>query len=158
MTVCAPLPPATPATASQLLDIAVAAISAGDAQDGADLVYQAARRAVAGAAARHGIKCETDQDINDFLHRMDCIPLPPDGHDVSQTTRHYRHHLNGRATRYLSRFRVAQSYQEHAATPQASQLAEPNRYWGPDEYLMFIPPVRELIEWLEQEPLPEVPQ
>ncbi len=128
-------------TAKQVLDRAEAAIAAGDVRYGARLAYEAAMQAVNEAARRMGRKTgHTSEQIWDLMRALDGITLdhwPEPGADCPPL-------------RHMGYYGVAESFLKHAETPLEVQLDDPEQYWQPDEYALFLGPVRALLEMLAE--------
>ena len=135
----------TPAAASNSLAEetfaeASAALDAGHYQHGASLAYQAAVQAVREAAGRLGMPSETREELKAVVHKLD-------GYDPEEAWQAY---LADPTTiidlpLHSGYFMVAESFKEHAETPLEVQARDTERYWEPEEYAIFLDPVRELI-------------
>ena len=119
---------------------ASAALDAGDYQHGASLAYQAAVQAVQEAAVRLGMPSETREELKAVVHKLD-------GYDPEEAWQAY---LADPTTiidlpLHTAYFGVAESFKEHAEIPLEVQARDTERYWEPEEYAIFLEPVRELI-------------
>lgn len=119
---------------------ASAALDAGDYQHGANLAYQAAVQAVREAADRLGMPSDTREELKAVVHKLD-------GFDPEAAWQAY---LADPTTTialplHSGYFGVAESFKEHAEIPLEVQARDTERYWQPEEYAIFLDPVRELI-------------
>ncbi len=127
----------------QLLEEAEAAFEMGDVLCGARMAYEGAMQAVKAAAARKGLACDTREDVWDMMRTLDGIERPGPGNwpDFGR---------DGPPLRHMGHYGVAESFLKHATTPMHVQRDDPEFYWQPDDYAMFLGPVRELIKMLAE--------
>ena len=123
----------------QLLDDAAALFEIGDVLCGARLAYEAGMLAVNEAARRMGRKAiHTSEQAWDMMRDLDGITLgywPAPGEEWP-------------LLRHMGHYGVVESFLKHAKTPLHVQQDDPELYWQPDDYLMFLEPVRELVKML----------
>ena len=134
------------ATPIETLEAASAEIAAGRVQKGARLAYEAAFRAVANAAKRHDRPCETIEDARDFVRWLDGLPTKPG--NWLKDTRIFDWVNDDQAPQlpipeFIGAFGVAEEFKRHGEVPL--ELT----HWEPDEYVIFLPAVRELVEKVE---------
>ena len=134
------------ATPIETLEAASAEIAAGRVQKGARLAYEAAFRAVANAAKRHKRPCETIEDARDFVRWLDGLPTKPG--NWLKDTRIFDWVNDDQAPQppipeFIGAFGVAEEFKRHGEAPL--ELT----HWEPDEYVIFLPAVRELVEKVE---------
>ena len=125
----------------QLLDEAAALFEIGDVLCGARLAYEGAMQAVKAAAKRKGLACDTREDVWEMMYALDGIKKPGPGQwpDFDEDRPPLRH---------MGHYGVVESFQKHAKTPLHVQQDDPELYWQPDDYSMFLGPVRELVKML----------
>ena len=133
-------------TPMETFDAAAAHIAAGQVREGARLAYDAAFRAVAEAARRHGRPCETMEDAQNFVRWLDGLPTEPD--DWLKDAAIFDWVYDDQAPQlpipeFIGAFGVAETFKRHGESP-----AEFTN-WEPDEYVIFLPAVRWLIEELK---------
>ena len=130
-------------SAEQLLHEAEAAFEIGDVLCGARLAYAGAMQAVKAAAERKGFACDTREDVWDMMRTLDGIERPGPGNWPEFGE-------NGPLLRHMGHYGVAESFLRHAKTPLHVQRDDPEFYWQPDDYVMFLEPVRELVKMLAE--------
>ena len=127
--------------AEELLDEAAALFKIGDVLCGARLAYEGAMLAVKAAAKRNGFACDTQEDVWEMMYALDGIKRPGPGQwpefDADRPP-----------LRHMGHYGVVESFQKHAKTPLRVQQDDPEQYWQPDDYAMFLEPVRELVKML----------
>ncbi len=133
-------------TPMETLDAAADHIAAGRVQEGARLAYDAAFRAVADAARRHNRHCKTVADAREFVRWLDGLPTEPG--DWPRNTAIFDWVTDDQAPQlpipeFVGAFNVAEEFKRHGESP--AELT----HWQPDEYVIFLPAVRELIEKVE---------
>ena len=133
-------------TPMETLDAATAHIEIGQVREGARLAYDAAFRAVAEAARRHNRPCENIQDARDFVRWLDGLPTEPD--DWLKDAPIFDWLNDDHAPQlpipeFIAAFDVAEQFKRHAEAPV--ELT----HWQPDEYVIFLPGVRWLVEELK---------
>ncbi len=127
--------------AEQLLDEAAALFEIGDVLCGARLAYEGAMQAVKAAAKRKGFACDTREDVWEMMYALDGIKKPGPGQwpDFDEDRPPLRH---------MGHYGVVESFQKHANTPLRVQQDDPERYWQPEDYALYLGPVRELVKML----------
>ena len=143
-----------------LLATAEREIGKGNLREGAGLVWKAAMEALAAAAKRHGMPCGNRDESRRFVKYLDELELRgmapshdlgPFGGDVP-TDQHIDmvSELSGvNFPRNLAAFRLAESYQEHR---EGLGEREGTEYeWEPDEYALYLEPMRDFIESLNSQ-------
>ena len=127
--------------AEQLLDEAAALFEIGDVLCGAKLAYEGAMQAVKAAAKRKGFACDTREDVWGMMYALDGIKKPGPGQwpDFDGDRPPLRH---------MGHYGVVESFQKHAKTPLRVQQDDPERYWQPEDYALYLGPVRELVKML----------
>lgn len=127
--------------AEQLLDEAAALFEIGDVLCGARLAYEGAMQAVKAAAKRKGFACDTREDVWEMMYALDGIKKPGPGQwpEFDEDRPPLRH---------MGHYGVVESFLEHAKTPLRVQQDDPERYWQPEDYALYLGPVRELVKML----------
>ena len=133
-------------TPMETFEAASAEIAAGRVQEGARLAYEAAFRAVADAAKRHQRPCKTVEDARDFVRWMEGFPDEP--FNWVKDSRIFDWVKDDNAPQLpipelIGAFSVAESFKHHGESPL--ELT----HWEPDEYAIFLPSIRFLVEELE---------
>ena len=134
------------ATPIETLEAASAEIAAGRVQKGARLAYEAAFRSVADAARRHGRPCETIEDARDFVRWMEGFPDEPFNWVKDSPLFDWLKDENAPLLpipEFIGAFSVAESFKHHGEAPL--ELT----HWEPDEYAIFLPSIRFLVEEME---------
>lgn len=128
-------------SAEQLLDEAEASFEIGDVLCGARLAYEGAMQAVNAAARRMGRKTiQTSEQAWEMMRSLDGLN-PGEWPALDK---------NMPLLRHMSYYGVAESFLKHATTPLHVQRDDPECYWQPDDYAMFLEPVRELVKMLAE--------
>ena len=133
-------------TPMETFDAASANIADGRVQEGARLAYEAAFQAVADAAKRHRRPCKTIEDARDFVRWMEGFPDEP--FDWAKDSRVFDWVKDDNAPQlpipeFIGAFDIAESFKHHGESPL--ELT----HWEPDEYVIFLPAIRFLVEELE---------
>ena len=110
-----------------LLDTADRAFDADDLREGARLMWEASRVAIAAVAQKLGMPADTYDDIKQVVFHLDGINA--------------KERLNGYPEYYAS-FSVVQAFKEHAET---YEWELPEFEWEPDEYHMYRPLVKRFV-------------
>ncbi len=127
--------------ADQLLDEAAALFETGDVLCGAKLAYEGAMQAVKVAAKRKGFACDTREDVWEMMYALDGIKRPGPGQ--------WPEFDEGRPPlRHMGHYGVVESFEKHSKTPLRVQQDDPELYWQPEDYALYLDPVRELVKML----------
>lgn len=134
------------ATPIETLEAASEEIAAGRVQEGARLAYDAAFQAIADAAQRHDRPCETIEDARDFVRWMEGLPTEP--FDWFKDTPIFDWIKDDNAPQlpipeFIGAFSVAEEFKRHAESPLEFTS------WQPEEYVIFLPAIRQLVEEME---------
>lgn len=132
-------------------------IARGNYHKGAGLVWQAAMEALAAAAERHGMPCGNREEARQVAKRLDAIAIrgwspssdpgpvggvPPEDQQVAEAAAPevlaFPWNLAG--------FRLAESFREQCQN--SDELTGTEFQWEPEEFLIFLDPVRGFIESL----------
>lgn len=116
--------------AQTLLAAADRAFDAGDLREGARLMWEASKVAIAAVAQKLGMPCDTYEDIKQVIFHLDGI-------DEKGNLSGYPH--------YYARFSAAKGFKEHAET---DEWELPEFEWEPDEYHLYRPSVEQLVAML----------
>lgn len=116
--------------AQTLLAAADRAFDAGDLREGARLMWEASKVAIASVARKLDMPCKTYEDIKQVIYRLDGI-------DEEGCFEGYPH--------YSAKFGVARGFKEHAET---DEWELPEFEWEPDEYHMYRPSVKKFVAML----------
>ena len=138
----------------RLLAMGEREIGKGNLREGAGLVWQAVMEALAATAKHHGMPCRNREEARLFAKHLDLVrPIrllrsddpgsiggitpPADEHIVMRSepdTAEYWHQL---------RFDLADSFREH--NEDLEDFSDTEFEWEPDEYAVFLEPVRSFI-------------
>ena len=143
----------------RLLAQAEEEIARGNYHKGAGLVWQATMAALAAVAERHGMPCRDREEARLVAKRLDRIgkaiwgpsrdPGPVDGgvpddvHTVALTEPDVSDYW------YQLRFDLADSFREHYE--DLEDFSGTQFEWEPDEYVVYLEPVRSFIESLNRQ-------
>ena len=143
----------------RLLAQAEEEIARGNYHKGAGLVWQATMAALAAVAERHGMPCSDREEASLVAKRLDRIrptisgqsrdPGPMDGgvpdnqHTVALTEPDVSDYW------YQLRFDLADSFREHYE--DLEDFSGTEFEWEPDEYVVYLEPVRSFIESLNRQ-------
>lgn len=116
--------------AHTLLDAADRAFDVGDLREGARLMWEASKVAIAAVAQKLDMPCDTYEDIKQVIFHLDGI-------DEKGNLSGYPH--------YSAKFGVARGFKEHAET---DEWELPEFEWEPDEYHMYRPSVKKFVAML----------
>ena len=140
-----------------LLATAEREIANGNLKEGAGLVWQATMEALAAAAERYGMPCNNRDEARLFAKYLDAEepPGPLISHDpgpMAGVMPEDQYFTPAEAStslnfpRNLAAFRLAESFQEHCAGLGNREGTEYE--WEPDEFVFYLEPMRDFIEYL----------
>lgn len=142
-----------------LLAAAEREIGRGNHLRGAELVWQATMEAVSAAAARHGMPCRDREEARRFVKHLDNLAGPlgagfepgPIGKGVAAGQQTALPGAEG-ALQFphynLAAFSTAESFREHYESREELEGSE--FQWEPDEYAVFLDPVRGFVASLNR--------
>ena len=143
-----------------LLAAAEREISQGNHLKGAELVWQATMAAVSAAAARHGIPCRNREEARQFVKQLDNLAEPSRiGSDPGPVGRITSADLTSADSATpedlafpwnLAGFGVADSFRNQYENRDA--LSGTEFQWEPEEFAIFLDPVRYFIATLSGNP------
>lgn len=122
-------------------------IAAGYYREGSATVYQAAFTALREVAARRGWVCETYEDADDIIYRLDGIePMET----ASAAIRYADEHVDDPLPVYSLLFINVICFKHHAATTSPDGTL-PVVFWEPEDYVRSLPLVKKFIDLLALE-------
>ena len=123
-------------------------IADGQYQEGSATVYQAAFTALQEVAARRGWVCETYEDADDIIYRLDGVENPPES--AAEAIMQARARINVPLPVYSLLFTTVYCFKHHSAT-RSPDGTLPTTFWEPDDYVRSLPLVKKFIELLAAE-------
>ena len=146
----------TTPTHSEVLDAAYAMlsegereISAGHYREGSASVYQAAFTALRAVADRRGWPCETEEDVDDIINRLDGVEPLPD--DAAEAIKVAFERVDDPLPVYSTLFINVACFKLHSATVFRDGISLPVTFWEPEDYVKSLPLVKKFIDLLESE-------
>ena len=150
----------TTPTHSEVLDAAYALlaegereISAGHYREGSANVYQAAFAALRAVADSRGWPCETEEDVDDIIHRLDGVEPLPD--DAAEAIKVAFERVDDPLPVYSTLFINVACFKLHSATVFRDGVSLPVYFWEPEDYTKSLPLVEKFIDLLRSELLAE---
>ena len=140
--------PETADTPLALLARGECQIAAGKYRDGSATVYQAAFTALQKVAARRGWVCETYEEANDIIYRLDGVEPPAES--VVEEMKRIRERRNEPLPVYSLLFTTVYCFKHHGATTSPDGTL-PTTFWEPDDYVRSLPLVKKFIDLLATE-------
>ena len=129
-------------------------IAAGQYREGSATVYQAAFTALREMAARRGWVCETYEDADAIIYRLDGVE-PPSESAVEDLKRAFER-VNDPLPIYSLLFTTVYCFKHHGATIFRDGESLPVTFWEPGDYVRSLPLVKKFIDLLAMEPKAEV--
>ena len=123
-------------------------IAAGQYREGSATVYQAAFTALREVAARRGWTCETYEEANDIIYRLDGVEPPAES--VVEEMKRIRERRNEPLPVYSLLFTTVYCFKHHSAETSPDGTL-PTTFWEPDDYVRSLPLVRKFIDLLASE-------
>jgi hypothetical protein len=143
-----PTYPETADTPLALLAKGEGQIAAGRYREGSATVYQAAFTALREVAARRGWACETYEDADAIIYRLDGVEPPPES--VVEEMKRIRERRNEPLPVYSLLFTTVYCFKHHGAETSPDG-ALPTTFWEPDDYVRSLPLVKKFIDLLVAE-------
>ena len=145
--------PATIAAAYELLADGKRQIARGQYQEGSASVYQAAFTALRAVADSRGWPCETEEDVDDIIHRLDGVEPLPD--DAAEAIKVAFERVDDPLPVYSTLFINVACFKLHSATVFRDGVSLPVYFWEPEDYTKSLPLVEKFIDLLRSELLAE---
>ena len=123
-------------------------IADGQYREGSATVYQAAFAALQEVAARRAWACETYEEANDIIYRLDGVEPPAES--VVEEMKRIRERRNEPLPVYSLLFTTVYCFKHHGATTSPDG-ALPTTFWEPDDYVRSLPLVKRFIDLLATE-------
>ena len=123
-------------------------IAAGRHREGSAAVYQAAFAALREVAQRRGWPCETHEDADYMIYRLDGVePLAT----AAEALKYASEHINDPIPVYSRLFVSVMGFKYHGATtcPDGTPAVT---FWEPEDYDRSLPKVKKFIDLLASEP------
>lgn len=147
----------TTPTHSEALDAAYALLAEGERQiaagqyrEGSASVYQAAFTALRTVADSRGWACETEQDVDDIIHRLDGVEPLPD--DVAEAIKVAFEPVDDPLPVFSILFSTTVlCFKLHSATVFRDGVSLPVYFWEPEDYTKSLPLVEKFIDLLKSE-------
>lgn len=146
----------TTPTHSEVLDAAYAMlsegereISAGRYREGSASVYQGALIALRAVADSRGWPCETEEDVDDIINRLDGVEPLPD--DAAEAIKVAFERVDDPLPVYSTLFINVACFKLHSATVFRDGISLPVTFWEPEDYVKSLPLVKKFIDLLESE-------
>lgn len=145
-------------THSESIDTAYALLAEGERQiaggqyrEGSASVYQAAFTALRAVAARRGWVCETYEDADAIIYKLDSVDPPPES--VVEELKRIRERRNEPLPVYSLLFTTVYCFKHHGAETSPDGPL-PTTFWEPDDYVRSLPLVKKFIALLASEEQP----
>ena len=145
----------TTLTHSETLDAAYALLAEGERQiaagrfrEGSASVYQAAFTALRQVAARRGWVCETYEDADDIIYRLDGVEPPAE--TAVEDMEWIREHIDDPLPVYSLLFTTVYCFKHHSRT-RSPDGTLPTTFWEPPDYVKSLPLVKKFIDLLQSE-------
>ena len=123
-------------------------IAAGQYREGSATVYQAAFTALREMAARRGWVCETYEDADAIIYRLDGVEPPSES--AVEDLKRAQERINDPIPVYSLLFTTVYCFKHHGATTSPDGLL-PTTFWEPDDYVRSLPLVNKFIDLLASE-------
>ena len=123
-------------------------IAAGQYREGSATVYQAAFAALQEVAARRGWVCETYEDADAIIYRLDGVEPPAES--VVEEMKRIRERRNEPLPVYSLLFTTVYCFKHHGTTTSPDGSL-PTTFWEPDDYVRSLPLVKKFIDLLAAE-------
>ena len=123
-------------------------IAAGQYREGSATVYQAAFAALQEVAARRGWVCETYEDADAIIYRLDGVEPPAES--VVEEMKRIRERRNEPLPVYSLLFTTVYCFKHHGATTSPDGSL-PTTFWEPDDYVRSLPLVKKFIDLIAAE-------
>lgn len=124
-------------------------IAAGQYREGSAAVYQAAFTALREVAARRGWPCETYEEADAIIYRLDGVEPPSES--VVEEMKRIRERSNEPLPVYSLLFTTVTCFKIHGATVFRDGESLPVTFWEPEDYARSLPLVKKFIDLLELE-------
>ena len=146
----------TTLTHSETLDAAYALLAEGERQiaagrfrEGSASVYQAAFTALRQVAARRGWVCETYEDADDIIYRLDGVEPPAE--DVAEAIKIAFERVDDPLPVFSTLYINVVCFKLHSATVFRDGVSLPVYFWEPEDYVKSLPLVKKFIDLLRLE-------
>ena len=123
-------------------------IAEGQYREGSAGVYRAAFTALQEVAARRGWVCETYEDADAIIYRLDGVEPPAES--VVEEMERIRERRNEPLPVYSPLFITVYCFKHHGATTSPDGSL-PTTFWEPDDYIRSLPLVKKFIDLLASE-------
>lgn len=142
-------PPETLDAAYALLAEGERQIAVGQFREGSANVYQAALAALQAVAESRGWPCETEEDVDDIIHRLDGVEPLPD--DAAEAIKVAFEHVNDPLPVFSTLFVNVDCFKYHSAIVFRDGVSLPVYFWEPEDYVKSLPLVKKFIDLLRSE-------
>lgn len=146
----------TTSAQSESIDTAYALLAEGERQiaggqyrEGSASVYQAAFTALQAVAQRRGWVCETEQDVDDIIHRLDGVEPLPD--DAAEAIKVAFERVDDPLPVFSTLLVNVDCFKYHSATVFRDGVSLPVYFWEPEDYVKSLPLVKKFIDLLRLE-------
>lgn len=136
-------------TAYALLAEGERQIAAGQYREGSASVYEAAFTALRAVAKSRGWPCETEEDVDDIIHRLDGLEPLPD--DAAEAIKVAFERVDDPLPVFSTLFINVVCFKLHSATVFRDGISLPVYFWEPEDYFKSLPLVKKFIDLLEPE-------
>ena len=123
-------------------------IAAGQYREGSATVYQAAITALREVAAQRGWVCETHEDADAIIYRLDGVKSPPES--AVEAIKHARERIDDPLPGYSLLFTTMYCFKHHGATTSPDGSLS-TTFWEPDDYARSLPLAKKFIDLLAAE-------
>ncbi len=135
-------------TPSALLAKGECRIAAGRYREGSAAVYQAAFAALREVARRRGWPCETHEDADNMIYRLD--GREPPSESLAEALKYATDHINDPPPVYSRLFIAVIGFKYHGATTSPDGTLAVT-FWEPEDYDRSLPKVKKFIDLLASE-------